>query len=321
METLHQHDEPMVLFSVGDFAATKKVTAQALLHRLVVERQLDPQLFELNSQGALNGHIPISGIIAFVLAVSAVLYDFDTAVMSNERSADSPNLTWHGQRINHQYSKSSQFELDAREQFARILPEFRYFSLLRPYSELHVTSLFAKYFAYHPLFNSCNAAFRLNAEQDDRRWCLDCPKCRFVFLALAPFLSKVQLLKIFGTNMFDDPSQIEGFCELVGLEGRDKPFECVGEIEESTAAFGCLGQQPEWEDDLVVRHVNTQLNLKPGEWIGILDRVLEEGSKENIPEEFRNFLPPPNSVKDTIVSRTRITARQRRDRRQAKVAV
>ena len=43
----------------------------------------------------------------------------------------------------------------------------------------------------------------------------------------------------FGCNMLDEPSQVDGFAELCGLL-RHKPFECVGEIEESAAVMAHL---------------------------------------------------------------------------------
>ena len=49
---------------------------------------MDPKLFEMNEQGYYNGHVPISGIIAFVLVTASYLYDYRYIVMSNEKSAD-----------------------------------------------------------------------------------------------------------------------------------------------------------------------------------------------------------------------------------------
>ena len=78
-----------------------------------------------------------------------------------------------------------------------------------------------------------------------------CPKCHFVFLALAPFMPKPRLVSIFGRNLLDDAAQIDGFDAL--LEYRNhKPFECVGEGRESRAAMAALAARPEWREDAVV---------------------------------------------------------------------
>ena len=84
------------------------------------------------------------------------------------------------------------------------------------------------------------------------RWCGVCPKCHFVFLALAPFMPKPRLVAIFGRNLLDDEAQVPGYDAL--MEFRDhKPFECVGEARESRAAMAALAARPEWREDAVVK--------------------------------------------------------------------
>ena len=72
-------------------------------------------------------------------------------------------------------------------------------------------------------------------------WCCDCPKCRFVFLALAPFSEPAHLREVFGRDLLDDESQFEGFALLTATGGH-KPFECVGEEQESLAAMRLLAR-------------------------------------------------------------------------------
>ena len=66
---------------------SKKIDAK----RLVMNRAIDPKLFDMNTAGYYNGHVPISGIIAFVLITAAYLYDYNFIVMSNEKSANEGN--------------------------------------------------------------------------------------------------------------------------------------------------------------------------------------------------------------------------------------
>jgi hypothetical protein len=252
IEALRKAGEPVVLFSVGNPRPIREVVEVSGLEHIIVTRKLSPVLFELNTQGALNGHVPISAIIAFILSAGAVLYGFDQVAMSNERSANVGNLFQDGFEINHQYSKGIEFEKDVSHFFqTHILCGLNYFSFLRPLSELGIARLFSKETKYHSVFTSCNAAFRIQEERRSDRWCLNCDKCRFVFLSLSPFLAKEDIMKIFTKNLLDDQAQVKGFEELIGISGH-KPFECVGEVEESVAALGLLAKRPEWFADLMV---------------------------------------------------------------------
>ena len=154
-----------------------------------------------------------------------------------------------GVPVNHQYSKSLEFELLLRDLVHRAVdPGLEYGSALRPYSELAIARAFASMPAYHATFCSCNTVFRQNAGARDG-WCGHCPKCRFVGLMLAPFLEPDALAAIIGRDMFADPEQITGFAALMSPDG--KPFECVGERRESAAASGCCrndrsGRRSRW---------------------------------------------------------------------------
>jgi len=292
---LDQAKHDFRVFSVGNPRIINEVAQHIGKPHLQVKRQLDPHLFELNQQGAYNGHVPITGIIAYIIAISAVLYGFDTVIMSNERSANSGNLNYQGEEINHQYSKSLAFERDLQQQFAQQLPNFRYFSLLRPLSELAIAQLFAQHCqTYYPVFSSCNHNFKLHhAQQHTGRWCLNCPKCRFVFLALASFIPKTELLTIFGHNLLNDPKQQAGFDALIAYQAH-KPFECVGEMQESVAAFIRLSQQPEWQSDYLVsrfKHViEPQLRQQVPDLSDWYEQALLASDQHQIPSDFLEYL-------------------------------
>jgi len=250
-------DEPATAVWIGDSALIAACAERSGLPLLNIKRQIAPALFEYNRQGAWNGHVPVTAINSAILVCAAILYGYDAIAFSNERSASSATLEYLGRQINHQWSKSLDFERLLRAQVhAHVAADLDYFSLLRPWSELAVAREFAKHPQYDAVFSSCNRNFRILGEHPSDRWCGQCPKCHFVFLALAPFVAKPRLLRIFGRNLLDDAALAPGFDAL--LEYRDhKPFECVGEGGESRAAMYALTQRAEWrEDALVARFLN-----------------------------------------------------------------
>ncbi len=229
------------------------------LPTLNIQRELAPGLFELNRLGAWNGHIPVTAVNSAILAVAAILYGYDSIAFANERSASAATLEYEGQQVNHQWSKGYAFETLLGDWLhSHVAADLNYFSLLRPYSELAITRAFAKLTPYFDVFSSCNRNFKILGPKPADRWCGHCPKCHFVFLALAPFLPKPRLLAIFGRNLLDDDTQASGFDAL--LEYRDhKPFECVGEGAEARAAMYALSQRPEWQEDALVARFRSEI--------------------------------------------------------------
>ena len=252
---------------IGGSQLIAACAARTGLPTLNIGRQLAPQLFEFNRQGAWNGHIPVTAVNSAILVLAAVLHGFDQVVFSNERSASYGSMIEGTGEVNHQWSKGWAFEQAFAAHVRRaIAPDLRYYSILRPLSELAVARQFAKSDRYDQHFSSCNRNFHLLGERPAQRWCGICPKCHFVFLALAPFMSKPRLVGIFGRNLLDDPDQMPGFDAL--LEYRDhKPFECVGEGQESRAAMAALTHRPEWREDAIVerfaREILPQLDDVP----------------------------------------------------------
>ncbi|MBE1160511.1 UDP-N-acetyl-alpha-D-muramoyl-L-alanyl-L-glutamate epimerase [Dyella acidiphila] len=229
------------------------------LPTLNIQRELAPGLFELNRLGAWNGHIPVTAVNSAILALAAILYGYDSIAFANERSASAATLEYEGQQVNHQWSKGYAFErLLGDWLHTHVAADLDYCSLLRPYSELAITRAFARLTPYFDVFSSCNRNFKILGPKPADRWCGQCPKCHFVFLALAPFLPKPRLLAIFGRNLLDDDTQAAGFDAL--LEYHDhKPFECVGEGAEARAAMYALSQRPEWQEDALVARFRSEI--------------------------------------------------------------
>ena len=253
------------------------------LPTLNIGRQLAPQLFDYNRQGAWNGHIPVTAVNSAILVLAALLHGMDQVVFSNERSASyGSNIPGTGE-VNHQWSKGWAFERAFGEHVQRhVAGDLHYYSLLRPLSELAVARQFTRGNRYDAHFSSCNRNFHILGERPVNRWCGVCPKCHFVFLALAPFMSKARLVSIFGRNLLDDPAQAAGYDALLEFQDH-KPFECVGEGRESRAAMAALAARSEWrEDALVERFVREILPaLDPGELS--IDRMMALEGEHRVP--------------------------------------
>ncbi len=259
------------------------------LPTLNIGRQLAPQLFEYNRSGAWNGHIPVTAVNSATLALAALLHGVDQVGFSNERSASYGSMIEGTGEVNHQWSKGWAFEQAfAKHLRTHVAADLRYYSLLRPLSELAVARQFAKSDRYDQHFSSCNRNFHILGERPAQRWCGICPKCHFVFLALAPFMSKPRLVGIFGRNLLDDASQTGGFDAL--LEYRDhKPFECVGEGQESRAAMAALAQRPEWREDAIVERFAQEI-LPQLDDVPTIEPLLVMSDEHGIPDALWNRL-------------------------------
>ena len=196
-----------------------------------VYRKIDPNLIELNKNGFINGHTPFSAMLAFVSYFVAYLSGKKYIALSNENSANESNI--EGEKINHQYSKSFEFESDFRNYANRYLKvPIEYFSFLRPLNELQIAKVFSRQEKYHSVFKSCN----LRKKKKEWKWCCNCAKCMFAFTILSPYLYKDKLIKIFGEDMFENKNMLKIFIDLTG-NGDAKPFDCVGTFEEVNFAI------------------------------------------------------------------------------------
>ncbi len=197
---------------------------------LCAKRTLDSEMLRLNKEGYLNGHTPFSAIVAFSATITAYVNNLKYVVLSNESSANESTVA--NSTVNHQYSKSFEFERDFNEYEKEFIKSgVYYFSLLRPLSEYQIASYFAKLTPYHSVFKSCNKGSHTNI------WCADCSKCLFVYLILSPFMSFEKLNEIFGRDMGNAENLIPILDQLTGNETDEKPFECVGSRDEVNFAI------------------------------------------------------------------------------------
>ena len=231
-----RHEMPVIPLIVNPRGATLNCVETAGYKEneyIVINRTLDPTMLQLNAEGYLNGHTPFSALLAFISVLVAFGSRSKYIALSNENSANESTVP--GTNINHQYSKSFEFERDFRNFVAENLNDkVQYFSFLRPLSELQIAKLFAQCEAYHPVFRSCNVGSKTDS------WCCHCPKCLFTWIILSPFLSREKLVSIFGKDLMADESLQPIFEELNGT-APVKPFECVGTVEEVRACMKVAG--------------------------------------------------------------------------------
>lgn len=245
-------------------------------------RTLDKNMLELNSQGFLNGHTPFSAILAFSSYIAAIILGKKYIVLSNEASANEPNV--EGTNINHQYSKSIEFENDFREYYSKYLckngPE--YFSLLRPWSEWQIVKEFVKHEKYFKDFKSCN----VGSKQDI--WCENCPKCLYVYIMLCGHLDKAKIKSIFKTDMLANEHLKDIFEGLI-KPNKDKPFECVGTKEEINLSLNTylrkLGNE---KVPALLEGYELMEDEKYNKLYNEYNNMFNENN--NVPKEYVNFL-------------------------------
>jgi len=199
---------------------------------VILEREIDENLLTCNKQGFLNGHTPFSAMLAFYTVLVSYGTNTREIALSNEASANEATVL--GTDVNHQYSKSLEFEEDFQHYVQNYMGNCaHYYSYLRNLSELQIAEKFACYPQYFSVFRSCNAGSKEN------KWCCNCPKCLFAYIILAPFIEKNTLLQIFGEDLLNKPEMEHFLNQLTGKEAT-KPFECVGTVEEVNAALEML---------------------------------------------------------------------------------
>lgn len=293
IEQLRKTGADVTLLRLEPHPIIDELSHAAGLPMMTVRRQLSPVLFDLNDEGALNGHVPITAYLSVLSALLAVLYDYDAVALSNERSANIGNVEFKGLMVNHQWSKSVEFERMFRKHLTdAIQTNTEYFSAVRPFSELKIAQMFSAHPEYFERVTSCNANWKiLDEDRTEKRWCGTCPKCAFVFACMAAFLDKADLMTMFGTNLFEDEKLIPLFEELLGIRNF-KPFECVGTPEETKAAFILAHRCGEFEDTPIMKmFVSSVLKTikKPD---ALIKEILEPAGEHFIPEAFRPFILP-----------------------------
>ena len=270
---------PAIPLIINPRGATKECVAAAGYSEdqtAIVKRTLDPTMLKMNSEGYLNGHTPFSALLAFYTILLGFATNSKYIALANESSANEPTVP--DTEINHQYSKSVAFENDFRHYVAKYIDaDIQYFSFLRPLNELQIAKLFSRAKDYHKVFKSCNAGSKTDS------WCGKCPKCLFTWLALSPFISRKDLIEIFGKDLLSDKNlrpildQLDGSVDV-------KPFECVGTVGEVRACVNRILQTDDNLKDTILDGVAKTNDMTVDDYVAQFD----EGN--NLPDLFKNIL-------------------------------
>lgn len=284
IELLKNHFKDINTFRVGvnDVSIECAETAGFNRNKMIeVSRKIDNELLELNKKGFLNGHTPFSAMIAFLSYAISFMLGKKYIALSNENSANESNVV--GENINHQYSKTMEFENDFRDYAKKYLKtDIEYFSFLRPISELQIAMLFSKFKQYHKVFKSCN----VGSKKTPWVWCGSCPKCLFVYIILSAFLDEKELFSIFEKKLYEDKSLLDTFIELAGF-GEIKPFECVGTYSEVRFCINKNIEKRKGENlPFLLEFYKENYNLEKTD-----DNILKSfNENNNLPLEFKNIL-------------------------------
>ena len=284
LDVLKEYKNKSLAFCIGSKAVSLECAKIAGFENnqiIEVKRIIDKNLIDLNKEGFLNGHTPFSAIVAFLTYLISYMLGKKYIALSNENSANETNID--GENINHQYSKTIEFENDFREYAEKYLKaDVEYFSMLRPLSEIQIAMLFSKLEEYHKIFKSCN----VGSKTEPWKWCCTCPKCLFVYTILSPFLYKEKLVNIFGEDLFEKEELLNTFIELCGY-GEIKPFECVGTFAEVKFSITKTIENLESEN----KELPFLLNYYKENFELFKEELLEEYNNiHNVPEKFERIL-------------------------------
>lgn len=276
------------VFQLNPTTASREIVAQAgHSSPLIATSLIDPKLLELNKKGYMNGHTPFSAFLAFLGSAVALLNGYTYVVASNEKSAEESSVEYLGRLVNHQYSKTLEFERLFRDYTKLYVSDsVEYFSFLRPLYDLQIARLFGRYPKQFQFFRSCNVGSKTNS------WCLSCAKCAFVFISLFPFLTADQITGIFGTDLYRSDTLYSFFYQLTGLK-EHKPFECVGTYKEARLAVLLAGQVYLKQGGVVPENLLklTEEIEKKSETLDLLKKeILENWGESTAPSEFVTLL-------------------------------
>jgi hypothetical protein len=254
---------------------------------IVATRKIEPLLLELNRKGYLNGHTPFVAYLSFLTVLVSYLFNKKFVVFSNEDSSNEGNVNWLKREINHQYSKTYDFEKKFREYCSQyLITDLEYFSVLRLLYEIQIARIFSYMKNYFPVFLSCNEAQKTYSGTKEKtgKWCGACSKCLFVYMILYPFLERGELLSIFNEDLYEKKELLNTLKELIG-EREVKPFECVGTRKEALVALYLSYKRAE-NTPYLLKYFEKNILPKKKDWEKLSLEVMDHWNKKNFISKY-----------------------------------
>lgn len=240
---LQERNIPFTSFYITSASSHPGILDELPGQLTVVRREIDmTALKKAKSDGALNGHVPVTFIVLAIATLQAILLGKKTILASIGHEGEEPHA-WIGDlAVNHQWSKTWPAEqLFAAYVKRYVSHEIQVGSPLRSLSEFRISELFAEraWQRFGHSFSSCNLAnYEQGANNQQLSWCGVCPKCANAFILFAPFIAHDELTALFsGRDLFTEPVLLQAMKGLLGVDGVMKPFECVGEVDELRYAY------------------------------------------------------------------------------------
>jgi len=284
--------EALIIETNREYGFVRKLLSKTGLKQVRVSRTIDDRIGSLVKEGnAYDGHVPVSALYAFIGLLVSALRGRGTFVVSNEKSANYGNAEHFGMEVNHQWSKSLEFETLMNRYVSQfVTPSFSYVSLVRPLWEIQIVQLFAQIGKYFEDFSSCNRNFRKDKGiKQGTLWCGTCAKCAFMYALLSAFLPKDTVDAVFKRNLYEDITLLPLYQELLGLKNV-KPFDCVGTPDEVRLAMMMASSRGEYRYDDIMKYFETEV-LRTGESRESLEaRLLASPDTDALPAQFRDVL-------------------------------
>lgn len=232
MEILKDSGVAAKWFTVGLNEVRRSVVEQSGMGEGIHIRYFTDDKIRSNAKFS---YTPLSGpsFYSSVAFASSYILGFKYIVLSNEFSANEPNIILNGVEINHQFSKSFSFEKRYSAFISTLMPAgVEYFSFLRPLYELAIVREFSKLDDYFDKFVSCNIGISKG------KWCCNCEKCAFIYLCLGAFLENEKTKSVFGQDLLVKPKIRKIIIHLCSEQ--TKAWECVGVRAECQLALKLL---------------------------------------------------------------------------------
>ena len=181
----------------------------------------------------------MTAIVTAAALVAAVLDGRDAVVLSNEWSASVPTVVTGGRAVNHQWSKSEEFEVAFADLCARTLGPLPVGVLVPAASHraLGGAAFRRSDGSTRPSAAATAPSTRTRAQRLDH-WCGTCDKCCFIDLVLAPFMDAADLGAVFaGDEPLENPRTRSASPPSSTWATARSPSSASGDADECRAAL------------------------------------------------------------------------------------